>query len=305
MAFRRASWWRRSTGLCGESSERRVMNVDRELIPYLFILLGIVVFLVAVVQPGGVKIQEWVGRLKWWHRLVVGVVGLTLVGSGWCARQNNAPEANFSVSPTGPGMQRLTNFSFNASSSSDLDNDQLTYAWDFGDGSTNSGEEATHIYHHEAGTFTVTLRVSDGKSQATSSQDVTVHRGIAGSYFSYNRPDDRHEYEATLDLTQAAVSTNGRITGAIMRPIRWTYRNGSGSGANHGDVGLDGIITSDNNFVCPCDVQFESAVQYEPRFYSFDGVLELGASAMVGQIQVRNIQGFETNQRVTYTRPRR
>ena len=129
--------------------------MDIELIPYLFILLGIVLFLVAVL-PGSAKTEEWIGRLEAWHRLVVSVVGLTLGAGGLWMLQNNVPEANFSVSPTGPGMQGLTEFSFDASFSSDLDNDQLTYTWNFGDGITNSGMKTTHTYH-DARTFTVTL----------------------------------------------------------------------------------------------------------------------------------------------------
>lgn len=290
-----SGWWRRPVGCVGKA--KRVKNMDMEFIPYLFILLGIVFFLVAFL-PGSAKTEEWIGRLEVRHSLVVSVVGIMLGAGGLWMLQNNVPEASFSISPTGPGMQGLTNFSFDASSSSDLDNDgQLTYTWNFGDGITNSGKKTKHVYR-EAGTFTVTLEVSDGKDQATSSRDVTVDRSISRSYFSYDRSDDR--YDAALDLTQAAVGTDGKIKGAAMEPILW---EGGRSGANLGDVLLNGEIASDNNFVCPCDIRLESSDESE-KFYSFNGVLEPGTSTMVGNIQVHNIFEIKIDRRVVYHRHR-
>ncbi|HEC89178.1 MAG TPA: PKD domain-containing protein, partial [Thermoplasmatales archaeon] len=51
---------------------------------------------------------------------------------------------------------------FNASNSYDPDGDELTYTWDFGDGSTDSGISIMHIYS-SAGIYNVTLIVTDGK----------------------------------------------------------------------------------------------------------------------------------------------
>lgn len=68
---------------------------------------------------------------------------------------NQAPEASFSSSCTG-----LT-CAFDASGSSDPDGDDLTYAWNFGDGQSDTGVSASHTYAN-AGARTVTLTVSDG-----------------------------------------------------------------------------------------------------------------------------------------------
>jgi DNA/RNA endonuclease G (NUC1) len=46
------------------------------------------------------------------------------------------------------------------SQSTDADGDALTYAWGFGDGTTGTGENVTHIYRR-GGTFTVRLTVTD------------------------------------------------------------------------------------------------------------------------------------------------
>jgi subtilisin family serine protease len=50
---------------------------------------------------------------------------------------------------------------FNGSGSGDEDGDALTYAWNFGDGSTGTGVNPTHVYT-AGGNYTVTLVVNDG-----------------------------------------------------------------------------------------------------------------------------------------------
>jgi hypothetical protein len=55
----------------------------------------------------------------------------------------------------------------------DVDNDPLTYAWDFGDGTTGTGNPTTHVYP-AAGTFNAIVTVSDGTDTAQSGVDVVV-----------------------------------------------------------------------------------------------------------------------------------
>jgi PKD repeat protein len=64
---------------------------------------------------------------------------------------------------------------FDASASSDPDNDALTFDWSFGDGSTlaNGGATPSHTYP-SAGTFTVTVTVGDGTVTSTATAMVTV-----------------------------------------------------------------------------------------------------------------------------------
>jgi PKD repeat protein len=57
--------------------------------------------------------------------------------------------------------------------SSDLDNDPLTYSWDFGDGNSSNETNPVHTYAAN-NTYTVTLTVSDGKNNSTISKDVRV-----------------------------------------------------------------------------------------------------------------------------------
>jgi len=64
--------------------------------------------------------------------------------------------------------------SFDGSSSTVLSGpSSLSYAWNFGDGSTASGSTTSHAYS-SGGTYTVTLTVSNGTSQAVTSQTITV-----------------------------------------------------------------------------------------------------------------------------------
>lgn len=54
------------------------------------------------------------------------------------------------------------NASFNASLSTDIDGDTLSYIWNFGDGSTGTGTSVSKVYN-TAGVYTCTLTAYDGR----------------------------------------------------------------------------------------------------------------------------------------------
>jgi PKD repeat protein/alpha-tubulin suppressor-like RCC1 family protein len=85
---------------------------------------------------------------------------------------NQTPTANAGGPYSGV---RNTAVAFNGAASSDPDNDALTYAWDFGDGSTGTGVAPTHAFA-TVGTFTATLTVSDGTTtSAPATATVTIN----------------------------------------------------------------------------------------------------------------------------------
>lgn len=106
---------------------------------------------------------------------------------GWCDTQNAgcqnvaatppnvlldpAPANGVPVADAGgpySGEAGATLIQFDGSASSDPDNDSLTYAWNFGDGSNGVGMMPTHTYG-AAGNFTVTLVVDDGTDSSAPS----------------------------------------------------------------------------------------------------------------------------------------
>jgi len=62
---------------------------------------------------------------------------------------------------------------FNASGTYDVENDTITYTWDFGDGTNGTGATVTHNYS-ESGAYQVTLTVSDGELEDTAKITVSV-----------------------------------------------------------------------------------------------------------------------------------
>jgi PKD repeat protein len=106
---------------------------------------------------------------------------------------NRAPVAN----PGGPYSQTSLTVSFNGSGSSDPDGDPLTYAWNFGDGTTGTGQNPSHTYSVPA-TYTVTLRVNDGYvSSASATTTATV-----------SAPPPANKHVGDLDATRANIGGN-------------------------------------------------------------------------------------------------
>ncbi|MDK2908158.1 MAG: mannan endo,4-beta-mannosidase, partial [Candidatus Woesearchaeota archaeon] len=62
---------------------------------------------------------------------------------------------------------------FDASASHDPDDDDLTYSWDFGDGTSSTAEQVVHSYS-KLGEYEVILHVSDDESSDSESKIITI-----------------------------------------------------------------------------------------------------------------------------------
>jgi len=83
---------------------------------------------------------------------------LALAGCGVVPPLNQPPTASFTASTTS-GVVPLEVF-FYASGSYDPDGNILSYAWDFKDGNTGSGQTVNHTFA-SAGSYNVTLTITD------------------------------------------------------------------------------------------------------------------------------------------------
>jgi PKD repeat protein len=75
---------------------------------------------------------------------------------------NRSPVVRVTPEEVGCPGERLT---FDASASTDPDGDALTYRWDFGDGTTGSGEKAEHAYA-QPGDYDVEVAADDGSGMS-------------------------------------------------------------------------------------------------------------------------------------------
>ncbi|MBN1627717.1 MAG: PKD domain-containing protein, partial [Deltaproteobacteria bacterium] len=108
---------------------------------------------------------------------------------------------------------------FDGSGSYDPDSDTLTYAWDFGDGNTGSGEQPTHTYL-AAGTYTMSLIVSDGQLQsdpASTQAIVDASASIppvadAGFNRTFTLPSGQTQMDVMLDGSGSS-DADGTIAG--------------------------------------------------------------------------------------------
>ena len=149
---------------------------------------------------------------KWlWIGLGAAAVG---AGAYFLLTGNDPPTpGTIGTSPSATGMAGITTYTFSAQGASDPDGDPLTYEWAFGDGGTGSGATASRVYA-SAGTFSVSLTVSDGKHRVTApAATVTVGRSMAGAWTGGNDPGFTGT-SISYTLTQSGTSLGGSITKA-------------------------------------------------------------------------------------------
>lgn len=85
---------------------------------------------------------------------------------------NNPPVAQFNMNPDGSAVAGQS-ILFDARNSFDPDNDNITYKWDFGDGTLGEGDTLYHSYS-DPGLYEVNLTVSDMDLSDSTSSEVKV-----------------------------------------------------------------------------------------------------------------------------------
>lgn len=106
---------------------------------------------------------------------------------------NRAPRAIISANPVS-GIEPLEVF-FDGGASFDLDGTIVSFAWNFDDGSTASGETAVHVFD-SAGFYVVTLTVTDDEGeQHVDSVSIQVGADLGGG----QRPGDGNQ-DGVLDI---------------------------------------------------------------------------------------------------------
>ena len=138
---------------------------------------------------------------------------------------NTDPTASFTANPISPAPGEAT--TFDASGSSDSDGSVASYDWTFGDGTSASGQTATHSYGN-AGSYTVTLTVTDDAG-ATGSASSSVSVGDSGGGTA--KDDDAFApYEGTWG--DVVGDTTGANTDRIV--VSFLGDGTSGDGVNPG-----------------------------------------------------------------------
>ena len=141
---------------------------------------------------------------------------------------DQGPTAVIEISPGSPKFGETVYF--DGSGSTDKDGTIVSYRWDFGDGSTGTGETTTHQYSR-AGTYTVTLEVTDDSGNTGSAyENIEVTSGSPPTAVFFHSPTNPVVGETVSFNATESTDEDGTI-------VSWQWDFGDGG------TGSGGITT--------------------------------------------------------------
>jgi serine protease len=140
-------------------------------------------------------------------------------GSGGSTAPNSPPVASFSTNVT-PSVNSLS-VSLNAGNSTDSDGTISSYSWDFGDGSSGSGVNTSHLYA-AAGSYTISLTVTDNDG-ASNSSNSPLNLTAVNAQFTLSRPASQ---SISFDASTSSVIGASGGTPSIVS-YSWDFGDGS------------------------------------------------------------------------------
>lgn len=156
---------------------------------------------------------------------------------------NQPPTASANGPYSGTVGEAVT---FTSKGSSDPDADALTFAWTFGDGGTSGEANPTHTYQ-SAGSFSVSLTVSDGKGGTHTASTTAQIEPPAAQVTGIDAEPALVRFsalEATRALTVIASKSDGTAVDVTAAAAGTTY---SSSNAFVAAVSADGLVTARGN----------------------------------------------------------
>ncbi|MFC2083201.1 PKD domain-containing protein [Candidatus Bipolaricaulota bacterium] len=146
---------------------------------------------------------------------------LFALGGCWLL-YNEAPTAALTASP--PSGQAPLTVNFGGTLSEDPDGDIEKFEWDFGDGTSGSGENVTHTYT-AGGTFTAVLRVTDDDGE-TATNNKTIYVSPAeppGPTASFTASPT----SGTSPLTVYADASTSTYDAGVISQYVWNWGDGA------------------------------------------------------------------------------
>ncbi len=154
----------------------------------------------------------------------------------WSVRGTGIPLAQIAPG-TFEGRAPLT-VSLDASGSSDPQGQALSYAWDFADGSTNSGAQVTHVFT-QPGLYDVVLKVRDTDGKEGQAVVRVRALGAPSAQFSADRVSGVQPLPVRLDARASADPDGGTVT------FDWNF----GDGETATGAIVDHVFRSGGRFV--------------------------------------------------------